>query len=135
MMNAMRTTVPTPTDVVGGSYAGAGGGDTSGTLPGEGGGEVTARAGGGGLSRCGGDGGSGGKSFLLHALGGPSKHDLSSGSGTPSPYEQPIPIHTSFPSLRWYLASHAVAIKNMFSEATSELVSQLVISASNVGAL
>jgi hypothetical protein len=46
MMMAMRTTVPTPTDVVGGSYAGAGGGE----------GEVTARAGGGGLSRYGRDG-------------------------------------------------------------------------------
>jgi hypothetical protein len=36
MMKATRTTVPTSTEVVGGSYAGAGGGDTSGTFPGGG---------------------------------------------------------------------------------------------------
>ena len=115
-MKATRTTVPTPTEVVGGSYAGAGGGDTSGTLPGAGGGEDTARAGGGGLSRCGGDGESGGKSLFCHALGGPSR-------GPP-----PTLIFLS------NLAYHAVAEKNMFSEATSELVSQLVISASNAAA-
>ena len=97
-------------------------------LPGGGRGKDNVCAGGGGLSICGGDGGSGGKSLFCHALGGPSKHDISPGSGVP-PDEQAIPIHTSFPSLRWYLASHAVAYKNMFSEATSELVSQLVISA------
>mmetsp|Transcript_7250 Transcript_7250/g.27276 ORF Transcript_7250/g.27276 Transcript_7250/m.27276 type:complete len:202 (+) Transcript_7250:78-683(+) len=128
MMKATRTTVPTSLEVAGGSYTGAGGGDTSGTLPGGGGGEDTARAGGGGLSRCGGDGGSGGWSLLLHALGGPDKHEKSPGSGTPSPDEQAVaPIIASSPSLRWYLACHAVAYKNILSEDTSELVSQLVI--------
>ena len=135
MMKATRTTVPTPTEVVGGSYTGAGGGDTSGSLPGGGGGEDNVCAG-GGLSRCGEDGGSGGWSLLLHALGGPDKHEKSPGSGTPSPDEQAIaPIIASFPSLRWYLACHAVATLNIFSEDTSEIVFQFVISTSNAEAI
>ena len=78
-MKATRTTVPTSLEVAGGSYTGAGGGDTSGTLPGGGGGEDTARA-----------GGSGGKSLLLlQAFGGP--------------------FIVARPSIRSYSVSHLVA--------------------------
>ena len=124
----------------GGSVGSAGGGTRGGGGVGSAGGGTGGGGGvgcaGGGLSRCGGDGGSGGWSLLLHALGGPDKHEKSPGSGTPSPDEQAIaPIIASFPSLRWYLACHAVATLNIFSEDTSELVSQLVILTSNEEAI
>jgi len=76
---------------------------------GEGGGDGSA-GGGGGVGSAGGGSGVGGKSFPCHALGGPSV----------------LPL----PSFLSNLACHAVASRNMFAEATSELVSQLVISTS-----
>ena len=128
-------------ECVGESFVGAGGGETPGMFSEEGGGEDDAGAEGGvedGGTGCGvedggpgggtgggsgegggfgvgggaGGGGSGvgGKSFLCHALGGPSVLEL--------------------PSFLSYLSSHAVAYANMSSEDNSELVSQLVISAS-----
>ena len=84
----------------------AGGGPGGGGVCNAGGGAGVGSAGGGA-----GDGsGVGGKSLLCHALG--------------SPFVLPLPSFLS------NLACHAVALKNISSEDNSELVSQLVISAS-----
>ena len=141
MLTPIIATISMLNEYVGESFVGAGGGETPGMFSEEGGGEDDAGAEGGvedGGTGCGvedggpgggtgggsgegggfgvgggaGGGGSGvgGKSFLCHALGGPSVLEL--------------------PSFLSYLSSHAVAYANMSSEDNSELVSQLVISAS-----
>jgi len=91
---------------------GTGGGVVKDGGPGGGTGGGSGKGGGFGVGGGAGGGGSGvgGKSFLCHALGGPSVLRL--------------------PSFLSYLSSHAVADANMSSEDNSELVSQLVISAS-----
>jgi hypothetical protein len=91
----------------GGGVGSAGGGSGGGGGVGSAGGGT---GGGGGVGSAGGGSGVGGKSFPCHALGGPSV----------------LPL----PSFLSNLACHAVACENMFPEATSELVSQLVISTS-----
>ena len=93
---------------------GPGGGSGEGGGFGVGGGTAGGDGTGGGSGEGGGSG-VGGKSFLCHALGGPSVLRL--------------------PSFLSYLSSHAVAYANMSSEDNSELVSQFVISASKEEAL
>ena len=142
MLTPIIATISMLNECVGGSFVGAGGGEGPGMFSEEGGGEDDAGAEGGvedggtggGVVKDGGPGGGtgggsgkgggfgvgggaggggsgvGGKSFLCHALGGPSVLRL--------------------PSFLSYLSSHAVADANMSSEDNSELVSQLVISAS-----
>jgi len=96
---------------------GTGGGDGTGGGAVEDGGTGGGDGTGGGVVEDGGTGGGdgtgsgvGGKSFLCHALGGPSVLRL--------------------PSFLSYLSSHAVAPLNIPAEDNSELVSQFVISAS-----